>query len=248
MKGSTVWILFIIFMVGMIVAIEGMINGNTVLIVIGLILAAGGGGVLLWAVKRGPIAKEYKELAEAKEEVKKCIKGIDGGILSLTRTSPSFERLLLLKPYSVKTYKTSEKKLVYTSATVGGVTTGGFSVEGGDTKVKAADSQEHFKLSILNPHKSEKDFEEIEIKSIILSEELLKIAKKTPGIKEYLHDNRIIVVEALTPSDAAIGAYMYGNMTGNYDMSNNAYSEEKEKCYPSATKCSNIIKFLSQSE
>lgn len=89
---------------------------------------------------------------------------------------------------------TSPKEVVFTSATSGGVTVGGFNTIGGDVTKKTRTAKGS-KLYFLVPGGGE-------VETIVLSLSVLKEAKNS-SIKDFLNDDSIIVRRAKNQSDVA---------------------------------------------
>lgn len=116
----------------------------------------------------------------------------------LKRRHETNAKRFILKNYVSTRVGYTPEKLIFTSATVGGVTTGGVDKVGGyGTEQKSTDRYNVFFTYV----SSEKDeLKEVEVKKIALSDELLEQAKKS-NIKKYLNGNKIIIVEPLVSSE-----------------------------------------------
>ena len=97
------------------------------------------------------------------------------------------DKLLVQRPnykiiqLSASNYHYNEEKLVYTGATVGGVTMGGFHVEGGDYSVQKYLTNKY----AIACHITTNEVEDVQINEIYLNSDLLKKAKDS-NLKQYI--------------------------------------------------------------
>lgn len=221
--------------------VDIMLSSGTITVSIFVI-----GGIVA-VIKSISDAKEYKkELNDVKSATENLsstfIEGFSGSIgfknIYVMQRHPDFEKLLTYEVHENAIYTDVPKKYVYTSATVGGVTTGGVTEMGGYTDVTKYSSHA-FELRLKEVQKGSDGKEAIYtklIKKIELSSEMLKDAKKSK-ISKYVKDDSIIVIE-----DADISASIM-DMPTNKAL--HAYDVQASKGYPSMKKCIEIIEWLS---
>lgn len=173
--------------------------------------------------------KAKEERARLKEELKSyaSFSERDRWTLDVKKLHPKFSAAFSIETIMVTQQYYNPEKYIYSSATVGGITTGGVSKIGGDyTKGKEIDSEKR-KLKYFGQ----------EVKRIQLSGELLKKATQTK-IKEYLNEeNQIVVVSENNAGAVVMAARIAGerSLATQYAM----YAG-----YPSQEKCREIIDWL----
>ena len=149
-----------------------------------------------------------------------------------------FKKLFTYEVHENAVHTDVPKKYIYTSATVGGITTGGVTEIGGYTDITKYSSHT-FELRLKHVQKTNDNKEAVYtklIKKIELSSDLLKIAKKSK-IAQYIKGDCIVVIEDVDLP------------TGIMDMPVNtalhAYDVQTSKGYPSMKKCIDIIEWIS---
>lgn len=158
--------------------------------------------------------------------------------LFVQKRHPDLYNLLSARNFTIDYYGHKQEKLVYTSVTVGGVTTGGVHKTGGDYVQRDVFSG-RFDLIYLPAVKDANSG--AEIFEIILSEELRLEAEESP-IAEYLSNGSIIVVEENDePSYASTAAWLAGNENLSYNLD----EQHKAMKHPTREKCEQIKNWLS---
>ena len=160
--------------------------------------------------------------------------------LTLKVRSPEIGRVLKILPdYDYQTtYK--PKSIVYTGATVGGITTGGFHEEGGYEYVSGKTKNGKFNIY----YGSDKVHP---VKAIRLTNDLYQKAKSSK-IARYLNKRKEI--EVIIPPFSGAGGETRKKMvssagqTGNFALAQSLAEEEITKGYPSFSKCEEIVRWL----
>ena len=116
-----------------------------------------------------------EEIRRENERINKLMSFRDG-TLSITARDPGFQHRITIESIQHTNYKYNDPKLVYTGATVGGVSMGGFHVEGGDYTKQVSDSGK-FRLMYQGL---------LPIKKIYLTSQLLAEAEKDPVVSKFL--------------------------------------------------------------
>lgn len=111
----------------------------------------------------------------------------DGTATLLQRSSISQEWIKLQNIHEVY-HKYNPSQLVYTGATVGGVTTGGFHETQASYSEKSLGTSGRCKLM---GKKGDRDY--VIIKEIVLSDSMVEDAKNTPYINKFLSGNKLIL-------------------------------------------------------
>ena len=182
------------------------------------------------------------KLMELKKEVGSDYYSYYGGCLSLKKQHPRMAEYITLKAYNPSLYSTTPKRLVYTSATVGGITTGGFHTVGGDTvNISVSTDRIEMKFYDIFIYMDEVEWKQGELERIDLTAELYEKAKKSK-VSKYLDEKRkcIIVKEENKASYAAALLYR----AGNTEASVNQFTMDNIDTYPDAEKCNAIMEFI----
>lgn len=187
--------------------------------------------------------KELKDVQTATENLSSAFSEDFSGSLGsiniyLKEKHPDFKKLLTYEVHENAIHTDVPKKYIYTSATVGGITTGGITEVGGYTDITKYSSHT-FELRLKEVRKTPDNKDAVYtrlIKKIELSSDLLKIAKKSK-IAQYIKGDCIVVIEDVDLP------------TGIMDMPVNtalhAYDVQTSKGYPSMKKCIDIIEWIS---
>ena len=149
--------------------------------------------------------------------------------LLLKKRTPLFKYALSIIDDTITPMSYNPEKYIYTSATVGGITTGGIDKVGGNyVSGKKVDSG-----------KCELKYFGQKIQRIQLTDELYKEAQKT-AIKKYLNDEKQIVVEGecgnIIATSQILGIHSMETQRGLY------------KGYPTREKCQEIIDWICEGE
>lgn len=146
------------------------------------------------------------------------------------RCDANFRALKIVADRDIQT-KYEPKRLVYTSATVGGITTGGFHEAGGYTYVSSNKKTGKYNLYYRD--------ELLPIKKIKLSDELFEQAKQSE-IKNFLNQNKeIVVIEECNYSAITLGAIELG-----HPKAEDLAMEDMRKGFPSREKCEKILQWV----
>ena len=106
--------------------------------------------------------------------------------LTILNRTPKLSRFISIKKVFIMDYEHIDPKLIYTGATVGGVTTGGFHVQKGGYKEHVSDSGKYQLI-----HKTPIYNQKHEVEKICLSKKLLSSAKSDSVICTFLVDNTL---------------------------------------------------------
>ena len=202
--------------------------------------------IMIATSKRGYAANLINEREQANKELKQCNPQMENySTLFLSDRSQYLNERLAKEPYMIKNYKGERSKLVFRSATVGGITTGGFSEEGGGYRVKERKSD---RFILVYYDISGGNRKRCEINKIKMSPSLLEKAKKDPFISKYIKNDMLVVVEDSNLSSGSVAAMQFGQKVGNYDMAWSQISAEKAADYPTEGKIDSIMRFLCQTD
>ena len=139
--------------------------------------------------------------------------------------------------YKKVKFEDTPEKLIYTGATVGSVTTGGWHKSGGFQSKEMGNSG---KVNLVYYYEHNNKMIPAEIKTIILSDDLVKAAKSSK-IKEYLDGNSLTIVGKMADTDAAVAAMQLGHK----DYAFNIMEGAKVAALPTYEKCRAIVDWLS---
>ena len=181
---------------------------------------------------------KYKERKEVNDLSKDSISyNSHTDTLTIQKRDCNISKILEIVPYKRVKYGETPEKLVYTGATVGGVTTGGWHKTGG---FYGQDVGKSGKVQLVYFKESENKMIPSEVKKIVLSESVLKEAKSS-SIKEYLDGNTIVIMREPANTDAAVAAMKLGHK----DYAFNIMEDAKIAALPTYEKCRAIIDWLS---
>ncbi len=200
--------------------------------------------LLIGALIMGAFAAGYGIYVSVKTKKLNAIKemgnlhSFSGTTLYINKRDKALRAIFKTKAHEVGSIEHIPEKYIYTSATVGGITTGGISKVGGYDEVN------QFKIArrdllYLTRNENAANILEHRIEKIHLANDLMEEAKKSP-IKDYLKGNDIIVVEQIKPSDGYI-ALMQAGMT---NQAASLASAEASLGYPTPEKCNAIIDWI----
>lgn len=192
--------------------------------------------VAIWFIVRTYIeGKEHKaEQIMKKALLEKELKQyatFSKGVLKLTKCSPQFSNALQISKVMYTPMSYNPVRYIYTSATVGGITTGGVDKVGGNY-VRSGREVDSGKNKLL--------YWGQKVKQIQLTDELYKKAQKSI-IKNYLNDNKQIVVEGEAGGGLEAAAQIFGTYSLEVQMI--LYAG-----YPSDLKCREIIDWICEVE
>ena len=156
--------------------------------------------------------------------------------LFVTKRDPEIANIFTIQPYRKTQYGYSPEKLIYTGATVGGVTTGGWHKSGG---FYARDRGNTGKVRLYYYYESDNKFVTSELERIELSPELARQAQSS-NIAQYLSGNTIVIRHPVKNMDAAVGAMQLGYK----DMAFNIIEDAKIAASPTIDKVRDIINWL----
>lgn len=226
---------FIIIIVSIMLTFVGMYSENDVMIYIGVI---GDVAILLvgmivligsWGEEAERQEKEAELMAQIKQELEQYA-NIRYGVVSLTKRDSRFIKAFSIDRDMITPMSYNPEKYIYTSATVGGITTGGIDKVGGNY-VKGKEL--HSGKFVLNYY-GEK------VERIQLTDKLYKQAQKSP-IKKYLDGVNQIVVEEKADGAAIVAAMMLGAFSADGQIL-------RHDGYPTYEKCREIIAWICEAE
>ena len=153
-----------------------------------------------------------------------------------------FSRCLFTQPYVARNYGYEKEKYIYTSATVGGITTGGVHKTGGNYVEKHKSTKVqliyyYYKYGQSQPNKNI-------VKKIRLANESLIQKAKNSSIRKYMDGNYIIVEEKENKEILHI-SIMFASAANDNNMAMNFMESSKIETLPSREKCFEIIQWLS---
>lgn len=165
-----------------------------------------------------------------------------GKCLEIYKKHPKFPKMLTIENHTISKYTDVPERYVYTGATVGGVSTGGFTKLGGYTDAQTLRtnkcvimlkelSEDFFTDKIVMKHR--------EVHEIRLNGELLEAAKNA-SVRSYLKGDRLILVNKTDVSAGTAAMYRTGNTLGAV----NALEREQSEGYPSFLECTEIMDWL----
>lgn len=169
--------------------------------------------------------------AAIKEAMKDIVFKEEDGGLFVKEKNPAFSKALKIEADKMYTMEHEDAQYIYTSATVGGITTGGVTKIGDRDYIQTRDTGKYC-LTYCDDYL---------VKRIRLDTSLWEAAKNSP-ISSYLNNNTksIVVVYEVTPSqDIELLAKSDPNAAIKKMQS------EMRNGYPSRKKCADIINWLS---
>jgi len=185
------------------------------------------------------IVKEIKK-SKIKRKAKRISRhGADlyGDSLWITKRNPYFAKIIKIIPHKMNITAYKPESYVYTGATVGGITTGGFHKEGGYNYIASTIKTE--KCALVFGRKKG-----VEIKSIYLTPELAKEARKSFTIKDYVTDSNYIMVE----NEIEISDYekklFFESAKANSPSHYNIASRHAYERAPDRAKCEAILEWI----
>ena len=170
--------------------------------------------------------RRVKRITAANTLIDSCY----NGVLKYKERNPNFINAVRTVPFVLKDYKGTPDQLVFRSATVGGVTTGGFSKEGGGYKVKEYKGDRfHFQTAY-----DGKEIEYIDIPAADLKEAMQS------KIGKYIEGGRIKVVHKGELSDTFLALMQLGQT----DRALTQKQYEESQWYPTKEMCDEITDWL----
>lgn len=170
--------------------------------------------------------KEDREWA-LKAKLKEYAYFSENGILTLKKRNSEFIEAFSVHDIKYDKYYYAPESYIYTSATVGGITTGGIEKVGG----------KYYSSGKLYSGKCELMYWETKVKKIQLSPELYNDAQNSK-IKKYLDNKKQIIVEdKYDAQSVAIAASLFGTL-------DTATQSALHGGYPTAEKCYEIIDWI----
>ena len=233
--------IYVLLIVGMfaLVAVGSTIGlGTGTITVIGI-------AVVLFLVLKGE--KKDKNALKTLQEQTKSILTVDKntGRVTITQRHKAFAKLFTCENYVSTRHGYAEEKLIFTSATVGGVTTGGVEKVGGYGTEKKKTDKCNLVYQYVDPKNNQT--KKVYVTAIQLSESLRKSAKLSK-IKEYLDGNSLIVVTPLVSSEKEKQAYLNLHRISGGGYSThlaNLEEDDRIRTLPTLQKCNDIISWIS---
>ena len=199
--------------------------------------------LLVFFIVIGCIEHEQKKknLKKGQSETKGMIwYDTENRTIKLTDRHPSFKERFSFEHYESSKVVYQEEKLIYTSATVGGVTTGGVDKVGGIQ----SETVKTNKFELVYEYATKDTIKKGFIEKITLTDELLKQAQKS-NIAKYIKGNDILVVDELVESTDLIRGYL---KIGHNSSAANVMNEDKLRTMPTLDKCKAIVNWVSGEE
>lgn len=231
-----------------------LIIGMFALIAIGSTMGLGDGTIMLVGIIFAIILvissdnKDKNKLKAAHEKTKNILEFDEKtGVITIKQRNKDIAKQFNFENYVSTRHGYAQEKIIYTSATVGGVTTGGFDKVGGyGTEKKKTDKYNLIYQYVDSETNSTK---KICVTKIKLSDELAKKAQNSK-VKEYLNakGNSIIVITELQSSEKEKQAYvnLHRISGGGYTTHlANLEEDDKIRTLPTLKKCSDIISWIS---
>lgn len=156
--------------------------------------------------------------------------------LTVTKRDADLSNIFVIQPYRKTEYGYTSEKLIYTGATVGGVTTGGWHKSGG---FYARDRGSTGKVRLYYYYESDGKFITSELERIELSPELAQQARAS-DIARYMSGNTIVIRHPVDNMDAAAGAMQLGYREVAFNIIENA----RIAASPTMEKVRDIINWL----
>ena len=163
---------------------------------------------------------------------------IDNNTLYVSECDPSIIDFLTIKEFIVEKYDYTPEKLTYTSATVGGITTGGIHKTESKITPHAAGSGAFYIKYYYTP-----ECIDITVNKIVLSSSLAEKASKSK-VGKYLTNNCFVIVKEKEESNTAGALYNLLDSKEGSTLVMNALSVEETSRYSSHEKCQEIISWL----
>lgn len=199
--------------------------------------------LLVFFIVIGCIEHEQKKknLKKGQSETKGMIwYDVENRTIKLNKRHTSFKERFSFEHYESSKVVYQEEKLIYTSATVGGVTTGGVDKVGGIQ----SEAVKTNKFELVYEYATKDTIKKGFVEKITLTDELLKQAQKS-NIAKYIKGNDILVVDELVESTDLIRGYL---KIGHNSSAANVMNEDKLRTMPTLDKCKAIVNWVSGEE
>ncbi|MBE6738554.1 MAG: hypothetical protein E7566_07920 [Ruminococcaceae bacterium] len=188
--------------------------------------------------------KRVEGFREATEELRGICTNYYGDEVHLNKQDPRISKLIQIYAYNPHIYTQTPKKIVYTGATVGGVSTGGFHTTGGQI-IRTDLSSDRFEICFWkkewNSSTQTDEWVAKPIKKFILSDELKEIARKDTFVSDYLDKKGDLIVTEDFKVSAEAALLFRGGYTGH---AVNTFNMDKVDSYPDEFKCKWILDFV----
>lgn len=173
------------------------------------------------------------KIRQENERLNKLISYNDG-TLSITARDPGFQHRITVVPITHTNYKYNDPKLVYTGATVGGISMGGFHVEGGNyTKLESKSGKFCLMYS-----------EDLPIRKIRLTPQLLEEAEKDSFIRQFLDLGELVLRYKGKVNQAWQDSAIYAASTGSIELLQYANQQAYVDTYLSKDDCIYVSQWL----
>ena len=181
---------------------------------------------------------EYVEQKKIHDQIKDCV-SYDPikEILTISRRDPNFAKLFKIVEYKKTEFGHTPEKLVYTGATVGGVTTGGVHKSGG---YYAQEGRKSGKFNLYYRNDNGTSMVDVPVERIKLSPELAEEARASQ-IREYVKGTKIFLFDKIEMTTEAVMAMK----AGHKDYAFNLHEQAKVDASPTYEKCISIVNWLS---
>lgn len=191
--------------------------------------------LLMWLF--GTLIYAYKEAMNEIKEAEEYGKLSDNYVLQLKKRGTKWADFLKIHDEKNYIMDYEPKRYIFTSATVGGITTGGVDTVGGYNYVSGSVDSDKCTLHFLG-HK---------IEVIQLTDALYKKAQKSE-IEKYLNNKKQIVVEDKDASHRALGGVSMLGSVLNTSAGSLLLQNAQKYGYPTREKCLIIMDWLCEVE
>lgn len=150
--------------------------------------------VVSWFMAKISTEKEVEEVTGAKSQTS-CYYNSSSETLYIDSRNPNYSKIIFSRPHQITKYTNIPEQHIYTSATVGGVTTGGITKVGGYTEGQKRNTPQYelvYKEVVNSNEKTGVAY--YNIKKISLSVSMLEEAKKSK-IGCFINGYDIVVVK-----------------------------------------------------
>lgn len=220
-----------LFMAGLAMMFSGSSDG----LIMGLLLS-GICAIILWR----PFARD-KYIDTMVNEKHITISDQKNGYIVLNKRTENNGKVLKVEAFRDYTMTDHPAELVYTSATVGGVTTGGFHVNEAYRTESIGGKTGAYYVSLRGYNKS------TTVKKVYLQPDMVNSAKSNPILKTFLNGTTLILrhnVQVNIPESVRKAAMEY-NKVGRYDMAAKLLRPYNSVCELTKEECEAVVSWMS---
>lgn len=223
--------LVFVFIAGLTIMFSGSSDG----LAFGFLLAGGSGAILGYFL--------YKDAQVTKMKKSKDIevKNMRDGYVVLNNRIPHNQKVLFTSADRDYTITDHPAELVYTSATVGGITTGGFHVNEA-YKTESVGGKTGTYHIVLRGYPNDTI-----VRKVLIQPDMIYSAKNHPVVKEFLNGSTLILKHNISPKipEAVKNAAMKCNETGQYDKAAKLLRPYNSVCKLTKDECEAVIAWMS---